>query len=206
MFDFSKREKILLGLLLVLIISVISISYYAFFRKEPEIAFKLQDVPAIPVSASKVETEKIVVHVAGAVKNPGVYTLEVGKRVKDAIEVAGGALPEADLLRLNLAQKLQDEDKLYVPKIGETPEQFEQANETYGATVGISSKSDGKVNINTADESELIKLPGIGPATAQKIIDYRTANGFFKSIEDIKKVSGIGDKKFEQLKDKIRVK
>jgi len=206
MFDFSKREKILLGLLLVLIISVISISYYAFFRKEPEIAFKLQDVPAIPVSASKVETEKIVVHVAGAVKNPGVYTLEEGKRVKDAIEVAGGALPEADLLRLNLAQKIHDEDKLYVPKIGETPEQLEQANESYGATVGISSKSDGKVNINTADETELIQLPGIGPATAQKIIDYRTTNGFFKSIEDIKKVSGIGDKKFEQLKDKIRVK
>lgn len=195
MFDFSKREKILLGLLLVLIISVISISYYAFFRKEPEIAFKLQDVPAIPVSASKVETEKIVVHVAGAVKNPGVYTLEEGKRVKDAIEVAGGALPEADLLRLNLAQKIHDEDKLYVPKIGETPEQLEQANESYGATVGISSKSDGKVNINTADETELIQLPGIGPATAQKIIDYRTTNGFFKSIEDIKKVSGIGDKK-----------
>ncbi|MCG1012794.1 helix-hairpin-helix domain-containing protein [Tepidanaerobacter sp. GT38] len=206
MFDFSKREKILLGLLLVLIISVISISYYAFFRKEPEIAFKLQDEPAIPVAASKVEAEKIVVHVAGAVKNPGVYTLDEGKRVKDAIEIAGGALPEADLLRLNLAQKIHDEDKLYVPKIGETPEQLEQANESYGATVGISSKSDGKVNINTADETELIQLPGIGPATAQKIIDYRTTNGFFKSIEDIKKVSGIGDKKFEQLKDKIRVK
>lgn len=125
MFDFSKREKILLGLLLALIISVVSITYYAFFRKSPEIAFKLQDEPAIPVTAPVMEVEKIVVHVAGAVKNPGVYTLEEGKRVKDAIEIAGGHLPEADLLRLNLAQKLHDEDKLYVPKIGETPDQAE---------------------------------------------------------------------------------
>jgi len=205
MFDFSKREKILLGLLLVLIISVVTISYYAFFRKEPEVAFKLQEEPAIPVTAP-VQTQKIVVHVAGAVKNPGVYTLEEGQRVKDAIEVAGGPLPEADLLRLNLAQKLQDEDKLYVPKIGETPEQPEQENISYGATVGIVTKNDGKININTADETELIKLPGIGPATAQKIIDYRKTNGSFKSIEEIKNVSGIGDKKFEQIKDKIKVK
>lgn len=205
MFDFSKREKILLGLLLVLIISVISISYYAFFKKEPEIAFKLQEEPAVPVTAP-VQAQKIVVHVAGAVKNPGVYALEEGQRVKDAIQIAGGPLPEADLLRLNLAQKIHDEDKLYVPKIGEAPEQQEQESESYGATVGISSKNDGKVNINTADESELTKLPGVGSATAQKIIDYRTTNGTFKSIEDIKNVSGIGDKKFEQMKDKIKVR
>ncbi|NLZ53900.1 MAG: competence protein ComEA [Thermoanaerobacteraceae bacterium] len=206
MFDFSKREKILLGLLLVLIISVISISYYAFFKEEPEIAFKLQEEPVIPVTAP-IQAQKIVVHVAGAVKNPGVYTLEEGQRVKDAIEIAGGPLPEADLLKLNLAQKIHDEDKLYVPKIGETAEKSEQENaSSYGATVGISSNNDGKININTADETELIKLPGVGPATAQKIIDYRTTNGSFKSIEDIKKVSGIGDKKFEQIKDKIKVR
>jgi len=205
MLDFSKREKILLGLLLALIISIVSISYYAFFRKEPEIAFKVQDEPAIPVAAP-VQTQKIVVHVAGAVKNPGVYTLEEGQRVKDAIEIAGGPLPEADLLRLNLAQKMQDEDKLYVPKIGEITEQEDQVSATYGATVGVVTKNDGKININTADETELTKLPGIGPATAQKIIDYRKTKGAFKTIEEIKNVSGIGDKKFEQIKDKIKVK
>ena len=171
MFDFSRREKILLGLLLVLIISVGSIVYYTFFRKQPEIAFKLQEEPAIPVTAPVMETEKIVVHVAGAVKNPGVYTLEEGKRVKDAIEIAGGHLPEADLLRLNLAQKVHDEDKLYVPKIGETSEQSESENSSYGATVGVSSKNDGKIDINTAGEAELTQLPGIGPVTAQKIMD-----------------------------------
>ena len=206
MFDFSKREKILLGLLLLLTISTVSVSYYAFFKKEPDIAFKLQDEPAVLVTAPAYEAEKIVIHIAGAVKNPGVYTLEEGQRVKDAIEIAGGPLPEADLLRLNLAQKIHDEDKLYVPKIGESPEQSEQEDELYGSTVGIISKNDGKVNINTANETELTTLPGIGPATAQKIIDYRTTSGPFKSIEEIKNVSGIGDKKFEQLKDKIKVK
>jgi len=205
MLDFSKREKILLSLLLLLIISIIAISYYAFFKKEPEIAFKFQDEPAVPVTAP-VQTEKIVVYVVGAVKNPGVYTLDEGRRVKDAIEIAGGPLPEADLQRLNLAQKMNDEDKLYVPRIGETSEQSDQENGFYEPTVGIVTKNDGKININTADEAELTKLPGIGPATAQKIIDYRTNKGPFKSIEEIKNVSGIGDKKFEQLKDKIKVK
>lgn len=204
MFDFSKREKILLGLLLALIISVGCVTYYAFFRKQPEIAFKLQEEPAIPVTAPVAEPEKIVIHVAGAVKNPGVYTLEEGKRVKDAIEIAGGSLPEADLLRLNLAQKIHDEDKLYVPQIGETPDESESTS--YGVTVGEGLKDDGKIDINTAGEAELTQLPGIGPVTAQKIIDYRAANGSFKSIDDIKNVSGIGDKKFEQIKDKIKVR
>ncbi|WP_296970777.1 helix-hairpin-helix domain-containing protein [Tepidanaerobacter sp. EBM-38] len=205
-FDFSRREKMLLGILLILIVSLGSITYYVFFRKPPEIAFKLQEEPAIPVTAPAAETEKIVVYVTGAVKNPGVYTLEEGNRVKDAIEIAGGHLPDADLLRLNLAQKVHDEDKLYVPQIGETPEQSEFEDTTYEATVGLSSKNDGKININTAGETELTQLPGIGPVTAQKIMDYRKTNGLFKTIDDIKNVSGIGDKKFEQIKDKIKVK
>ncbi len=205
-FDFSRREKMLLGILLILIVSLGSITYYVFFRKPPEIAFKLQEEPAIPVTAPAAETEKIVVYVTGAVKNPGVYTLEEGNRVKDAIEIAGGHLPDADLLRLNLAQKVHDEDKLYVPQIGEAPEQSEFEDTTYEATVGLSSKNDGKININTAGETELTQLPGIGPVTAQKIMDYRKTNGLFKTIDDIKNVSGIGDKKFEQIKDKIKVK
>lgn len=205
-FNFSNREKILIGLLLTLFISVGFVTYYAFFRKTPEIAFKLQDEPAIPVTAQVTETKEIVVHVTGAVKNPGVYTLEEGKRVKDAIEMAGAHLPEADLSCLNLAQKLHDEDKLYIPRIGEIEDLSESKSSYYGATVGISSKNDGKIDINTADETELTQLPGIGPMTAQKIIDYRTKSGSFKAIEDIKNVSGIGDKKFEQIKDKIKVR
>jgi competence protein ComEA len=211
MYNFSKREQILLCILLALVIFSGAMAYYVFFKEEPDVAFKLEEGPAVPVSAPAVQEEpkKIMVYVTGAVKNPGVYTLEEGKRVKDAIEAAGGNLPEADLLRLNLAQKLRDEDKLYVPRVGEFPEGQEEPGRgntgMAGATVGISSSSDNKININTADLVELDTLPGIGPTTAQKIIDYRNQNGPFKSIEEIKNVSGIGDKKFEEIKDKIKV-
>ncbi|HHW01984.1 MAG TPA: competence protein ComEA [Thermoanaerobacterales bacterium] len=209
MYNFSDREKILLGLLLAIIIISGGLIYYVFSEKKADVAFKLQEGPAVPVTAPAVQeqTKKIMVYVTGAVKNPGVYTLEDGMRVKDAIDLAGGTLPEADLLRLNLAKKLHDEEKLYVPKIGEVisdqPGQGSLTGE--GETAGISSSSDGKININTASLQDLDTLPGVGPATAQKIIDYRTQNGPFKSIEDIKNVSGIGDKKFEQIKDKIKV-
>ncbi|WP_422444621.1 helix-hairpin-helix domain-containing protein [Thermoanaerobacterium sp. DL9XJH110] len=211
MYNFSKREQILLCLLLALVIFSGGMVYYVFFKEEPDVAFKLEEGPAVPVSVpvAQEEPKKIMVYVTGAVKNPGVYTLEEGKRVKDAIEAAGGNLPEADLLRLNLAQKLRDEDKLYVPRVGEFPEGQEEPGGgntgMAGATVGISSFSDNKININTADLVELDTLPGIGPTTAQKIIDYRNQNGPFKSIEEIKNVSGIGDKKFEEIKDKIKV-
>lgn len=209
MFNLNDREKILLGLLLATIIISGGLVYYAFHEKNADVAFKLQEGPAIPVTApvTQEQPKKVVVYVTGAVKNPGVYTLEDGMRVKDAIDLAGGVLPEADLLRLNLAQKLHDEDKLYVPKIGEIMSESQTQQSTAGAsgTAGITSLSDGKININTAGLSELDTLPGIGPATAQKIIDYRTQNGPFKSIDDIKNVSGIGDKKFEQIKDKIKV-
>jgi competence protein ComEA len=210
MYNFSKREQILLGILLALVIFSGAMAYYAFFKEEPDVAFKLEDGPAVPVSApaAQEEPKNIMVYVTGAVKNPGVYTLEEGQRVKDAIEAAGGSIPEADLLRLNLAQKLRDEDKLYVPRVGEFPEGQEQGGGDtgmVGATVGINASSDDKININTADLAELDTLPGIGPTTAQKIIDYRTQNGPFKAIEEIKNVSGIGDKKFEEIKDKIKV-
>jgi competence protein ComEA len=209
MYNFSDREKILLGLLLAIIIISGGLIYYAFSEKKADVAFKLQEGPAVPVAApvAQEQTKKMVVYVTGAVKNPGVYTLEDGMRVKDAIDLAGGILPEADLLRLNLAKKLHDEDKLYVPKIGEVSSEQpgQESLIVADGTGGIISYSDGKININTASLSELDTLPGIGPTTAQKIIDYRTQNGPFKSIEDIKNVSGIGEKKFEQIKDKIKV-
>ncbi|MCR4431437.1 MAG: helix-hairpin-helix domain-containing protein [Tepidanaerobacteraceae bacterium] len=203
MFNLSSREKILLGFVLAIAIISGGLVYYAFYERNDNVAFRLQEAPAIPVTApaSQEQPKKVVVYVTGAVRNPGVYTLEDGMRVKDAIDLAGGPLPEADLLRINLAQKLHDEDKLYIPEIGEIMgESTLQQN-----SAGIASSGDGKININTAGLSELDALPGIGPATAQKIIDYRTQNGPFKSIDDIKNVSGIGDKKFEQLKDKIKV-
>lgn len=202
--DLNVREKILIGLLIVLLTALGYTIYAAFYKEDADIAFKLQEQEAIPVVAENIETEKIVVHVTGAVKNPGVYTLEEGKRVFDAIEIAGGQLSDADLSILNLAQKLHDEDKLYVPKIGEIENISAQESSYFGGTVGISSNKDGMININTADIKELIQLPGIGQVTAQNIINYRSTSGSFKTIEEIKNVSGIGDRKFEQIKDKIK--
>lgn len=206
--DFDKREKMLLGILLIMSVLAGCITYYAFFKPSNEIVLDLQgeqDKASLEDNETFVEEkEKIVVHVAGAVNNPGVYTLEEGDRVKDALDIAGGVIPEADLECLNLALKVHDEDKLYVPKIGEIADSPDSSK---GSSIaGISSNDDGKININTASEAELTQLPGIGPVTAQKIIDYRESNGKFSNVEDIKNVSGIGDKKFEQIKDKIKTR
>lgn len=207
--DFSKREKILISIIGIMAIINCVLLYNTFVNKqsnlESDIAFKLDEGTSIPVSGA-IESEKpqdIVIYITGAVKAPGVYTLEEGKRIKDAIDIAGGYLDDADLLHINLAQKLEDEDKLYIPKVGEVLDENMDSLSTVSG--GTSDKND-KININKASLEELDTLPGIGAVTAQKIIDHRTQNGPFKTIEDIKNVSGIGDKKFEQLKDKIRVK
>lgn len=143
------------------------------------------------------ENEEIMVHISGAVNKPGILRLNSNKRVVDALDLAGGARDDADLDKINLAAKLHDEEKIYIPKVGEV-----QSNISSLASSPSSSASSSKININSADLSELTKIPGIGEKTAQKILDYR-ANNSFSSIEDIKNVPGIGDKKFESMKDYI---
>ena len=155
------------------------------------------------------------VHVAGAVKNPGVYNLPSSSRVIDAIEKAGGATENADLDQINLADYVSDGQKIEVPKLksGDTSLNYKLitdeldkigANKIDSTNEKSSSKSD-LVNINTADSSELQSLPGIGTTIANSIIEYRKENGNFETIEDLKKVSRIGDKTFDKLKDLITV-
>jgi competence protein ComEA len=137
------------------------------------------------------------VDIEGAIKHPGVYNLCPDDRVEDAIRVAGGPLPDADLSKVSksLAARVADEERILVP--------FRS-----GSSSSESSESthvEGKVNINTASLSQLDTLPGIGPATAQKIIDHREENGPFASIEDVMDVSGIGEVKFEKMKDLITI-
>lgn len=135
------------------------------------------------------EPKTILVQVAGAAVNKGIVELKEGDRVKDAIDAAGGVLPDADVDSLNLARKVKDEEKIYIPKVGEKVEtQTAVSNEL--------------ININKASAGELQNIPGIGPKTADKIVRYRDGNPFV-SIEDIKNVPGIGDKKFEEIKDFI---
>lgn len=151
----------------------------------------------LAIERASEEKEEIMVHISGAVNKPGILRLDSNKRVVDALDLAGGARDDADLDKINLAAKLHDEEKIYIPKIGEV-----QSNISSLASSPSSSASSSKININSADLNELTKIPGVGEKTAQKILDYR-ANNSFSSIEDIKNVPGIGDKKFESMKDYI---
>ena len=142
----------------------------------------------------------IAVHVSGAVAAPGVYELEEGARVADAVEHAGGFLEGAAENALNLARVLNDGEQVVVPTAEEQAAQ-QSAAEASGGAAGVG----GKVNINTASVEQLDTLPGVGESTAQKIIADREANGPFSSPEDLKRVSGIGDKKYAELADLITV-
>lgn len=150
-------------------------------------------------------TLPVVVDVKGAVKFPGVYELTAEKRIIDAIRLAGGYTDEAETRFVNHAQKLHDEMVIYIPEKGEDLEQISLAGQVLGSASSNKGESN-KVNINTADETELSTLPGIGPTKAQAIISYRDEMGPFQTIDDLKNISGIGDKTFEKLKELIIVK
>ena len=151
----------------------------------------------------------IYVDIAGEVNQPSVVELADGSRVTDAIAAAGGLTDKADLTDINRAAFVSDGEKIYIPaKVSEDSEEYasaESGGNTGGGTSASSQSSDGKININTADSAQLQELSGVGPAIAERIINYRQENGRFQSIEDIKNVSGIGDKTYEKLKDHIRV-
>lgn len=160
-----------------------------------------QEAPDANVQQTAPTQAEIVIDIEGAVNAPGLYTLAADSRVGEAIEAAGGFASDAQPGATNLAQKLSDGEQIFVPTI----------EETQGATSAVSkaampsSKRDGKININTASAEELQVLSGVGPALSGRIIDYRESKGRFSSIEDIKEVSGIGETRFENLKDKICV-
>lgn len=148
-------------------------------------------------------TNTITVFVSGEINNPGVVTIESQKRLSDAVEILGGITENADLNKINLAMKLEDEYHYIIPKIGENLEL--NSDDTYIGSEIIEDEKSNLVNINKATIQELDVLPGIGEATANKIINYREENGEFKSIDEIKNVNGIGDKKYEELKNLISV-
>lgn len=139
----------------------------------------------------------IFVDIKGEVKKPGVYQMKVGDRVKDAIDAAGGLTAEADSQKVNLAQKVEDQMVIVVPKVGEEAEAIPA-----GATSKEVAK-EGKVNINTATVEELKTLKGVGEKKAEAIIEYRKKNGSFKTKEDLMKVRGIGKKLFESFEERI---
>ncbi len=161
------------------------------------------------------ESEKIIVYIIGSVQNPGIVELKVDSRVSDAVEASGGLLEDADVSKINLAYKLEDGQKITIPSINDKTNENLSYEDFISDDPGniisqnpssnTSTSNTTKININTATQTQLESLPGIGPSTASKIISYRNENGKFKSIEDIKNVSGIGDSKFLNIKENICV-
>lgn len=213
----------------IIIISVIALIIYKVAIKKENLIENITDINTIEISEEnetkeqeKVDiTKEIMVYITGEVKNPGIYELEENSRIKDVIEKAGGLKETADIADINLATILQDEDKITIPSKEENKQEKQntekiQSNkqskttEKSQNTTSISTNTTGKnqntkVNINTATQTELETLPGIGPSIASKIVSYRKENGKFKSIEEIKKVSGIGESKYANIKELIKV-
>jgi competence protein ComEA len=155
----------------------------------------MDEVTAPPVVVEQVQAPQIFVDVTGAVNAPGVYTLTASSRVIDAIKAAGGSAAGADLSTINLARVLADGEQIYV-----------DAAVTNSKGVRISAtKRSGPISINRATVSDFDSLDGIGPVIARRIVEYRKTHGPFMTIEDLQKVSGIGEAKFAQIKSKIRI-
>ncbi|MGN8232440.1 helix-hairpin-helix domain-containing protein [Priestia flexa] len=164
------------------------------FAEKQESSSSTRDVPQKDSTSTQ-----IVVDVKGEVQKPGVYELEAGLRVQDAVERASGITKEADMNQVNLATKVADEMVIYIPAIGQEPQ-------VPVASGGSVEKSDsGVVNLNTATLEDLQTLNGIGPSKAQAILTYREENGPFKTVEDLLQVSGIGEKSLEKIKAEIAI-
>ncbi|MCF0144182.1 MAG: ComEA family DNA-binding protein [Firmicutes bacterium] len=174
-------------------------------------AFKSADTSATIVDdsreavAAESEVATIFVDIGGAVNNPMLAELPEGSRVEDAIVAAGGIRNDADLTNINRADFLEDGEKIYIPILPVSEGDTIEGGDNAAASASAGTAGTGKVNINTADSTALQTLNGVGPATAEKIIDYRNSNGRFKKTEDLKNVSGIGDKTYEKLKDDITI-
>jgi competence protein ComEA len=201
MADWLERYR---GYIVVVLLNLVVLGGMFFFWRRPEpepVSILTPEPTATPLPTPT--PRPLRVYVSGAVVRPDVYELSYDSIVRDAIDAAGGPTAEADLNRINLARQVHDEEQIYVPQKGEESPPVSPPSDP--SLPSPSSQEGGKVNINTATAEELDTLPGIGPAIAQRIIDYRTASGPFQSIEDIKNVRGIGDATFEKLKDKITV-
>jgi competence protein ComEA len=190
------------------IIVGIGIILYKNFNNEDNLALNSPSNFSENNIAEKIEVPSVIIHISGAVKNPGVYQLKSTDRVVDAVKIAGGITERANPDAINLAALLKDGQKIIIPyKISNqvTVESDKNISKNIEEVYSSSSSPSDQININTADDNTLQSLPGIGPVLSKRIIDYRNQNGLFEVIDDIKDVSGIGEKKFEGIKDLICV-
>lgn len=205
----NKKDKLIIGLIIAVVALLANtfINNYTnnsidqkqgFFESEEQIEF--EDKKAKENDKDITEISELKVHISGEVNQEGVYTFNEGDRLDDLIKIAGGLTSQANTDSLNLAMKLEDQMKIYIPNINEpVDEVFDNQ-----ALISDNSNNTNKININEADKDELMTLPNIGEKRAEAIIEYRQTHKF-ENIEDIKNVTGIGDKFFDTLKDLIRV-
>lgn len=197
-----KRSMLIL---LFILLGVTGVGLYNYYSDSDmtELDLKVADTG----EGKKQAVNNIVVYVSGEVKNSGMVNLPEGSRVADAINACGGVLPTADTNAINMAQELKDGMQIKVPeKSGQGKTEANNFSKSGGADTkkdNASKNNEEIVNINQADIKGLETLPGIGPAMAQRIIDYRTENGTFQSTEDLRKVKGIGQAKYEKIKDRV---
>lgn len=217
MINLSKKQlAIMIGIGAIMIFVIV---YYIYKISIPEESYEQLDI----VSENNQEQNKenveneleeinlIIIHIAGEVKNPGIVKIKEGARIADVIEKAGGLTEKANITNINLAYIIEDGQKITIPSEEQDTQEYISNDSGEGIReenqkTNTTSTKNTTVNINKASKEELQTLQGIGESTAQKIIDYRDQNGNFKQIEDIKNVPGIGDSKFEAIKNNIKIK
>ena len=211
MIEFLKERKIVIIILILVIILIGWKIYDSSFTETIETKENISSEKKEEQKENNQEEEMIIVHITGEVNKPGVVNAKEGSRIKDVIELAGGLTENADISDVNLAYVVEDGVKIRIPSNNDDEKEEKYITEDSGKGVIISdgNKEDSTdliININNATQAEFENLPGIGPAIASRIIEYRNKNGKFKNIEDIKNVTGIGENKFEKIKNFLKIK
>lgn len=197
--NFKKIIFLSIGIIIIII-------YLVYNYSKDNASEILEENIYIETSNETKEKNKIILHITGEVNSPGIIEIEEGSRLANAIEAAGGLTENADINKINLAYVVKDGQKINIPNVNSV-DTSSYITEDIGENIIIEdiNSNTNLVNINTATQTELETLTGIGPSTALKIIKYREENGKFTTIEDIKNVPGIGDSKFESIKEEICV-
>ncbi len=207
----QKKTVIIIGIivLVLIIIYLYNSKKIDNLQADDSILFADNQVTS-NIEERREENETIIIHITGAVRLPGIVKLEEGSRIEDAINKAGGLTEDADISKVNLAFVLEDGVKIKIPSnsdIGDLEEDIVNNGSGENILEDFENSSESTLlNINKATEQELQRLPGIGPSLASKIIKYRNEMGKFSNVEDIKNVNGIGENKFENIKNNISVK
>lgn len=196
-----------LNLKVIIIPLIVVVALFVFFARSEGKDNLVTDTESVMDSAAAPETSTdiVICDVSGAVKNPKVVELKKGERIGDAIEAAGGLTSKADISNINRAAIVKDGDKILIPEAGSSNDSSNTVNHTHNPSENIENTqtASGKININSADSTALQQIPGVGPVTADKILEYRNQNGSFSNLEELKNINGIGDKTFEKMKDQI---